>query len=244
MGRLNTGGALDFFAKIAQAFQHGGFWMYPIMLVQMSALAIIIERTYSLFIKRKINQTELAQGYEELIRRGNIDAVIEKAKELQNTQPIARAVLAGAKAAKIMGGKDEIQGKMDEVLIHENALIERRIGFLSMLGNVATLTGLLGTITGMIKSFAAVAFANPAEKAALLAAGISEAMNATAYGLIAAIPALVMYAVLQNRANHMNEDLNRAALKSFNWLSFSYETIGFKPMRGSDIRESSREVNV
>ncbi|MEK6773926.1 MAG: MotA/TolQ/ExbB proton channel family protein [Bdellovibrionota bacterium] len=235
---------MDFFAKIAQAFQHGGFWMYPIMLVQMSALAIIIERTYSLFFKRKINQTELAQGYEELIRRGNIDAVIEKAKELQNTQPIARAVLAGAKAAKIMGGKDEIQGKMDEVLIHENALIERRIGFLSMLGNVATLTGLLGTITGMIKSFAAVAFANPAEKAALLAAGISEAMNATAYGLIAAIPALVMYAILQNRANQMNEDLNRAALKSFNWLSFSYETIGFKPMRGSDIRESSREVNV
>ena len=78
----------------------------------------------------------------------------------------------------------------DKKILKKLFFLERRIGFLSMLGNVATLTGLLGTITGMIKSFAAVASANPAEKATLLAAGISEAMNATAYGLVTAIPAL------------------------------------------------------
>jgi biopolymer transport protein ExbB len=111
-----------------------------------------------------------------------------------------------------------------------------------MLGNVATLVGLLGTITGMIKSFAAVSYASPAEKAALLAAGISEAMNATAYGLIAAIPALIAYAILMNRANLVSEDLNQGALKVFNWLSYNYESVGFKTMKKSG-KSSNNEIN-
>ncbi len=217
--------------KIGMAFEHGGFWMWPILAIQLFSLAIVMERVYALFIKRKLDQAAVAEGMEDNIRRGELDAVISKAQNLKDVSPVARAALAGAKAAKFFGGKDEIQGKMDEVLIHENALLERRVGFLSMLGNVATLTGLLGTITGMIKSFAAVAYANPAEKAALLSAGISEAMNATAYGLITAIPALVAYAILQNRANLLAEEMNGSSLKIFNWLSFAYEPVGFKSTR-------------
>ena len=131
------------------------------------------------------------------------------------------------------------------VLIEENASLDKRTGFLAMLGNVATLTGLLGTITGMIKSFAAVSYANPADKAALLAAGISEAMNATAYGLIAAIPALVAYAILANRANNLSEDLNQSGLKVFNWLSYAYEPVGFKTFRGNEATHGSKtpEIN-
>jgi biopolymer transport protein ExbB/TolQ len=75
----------------------------------------------------------------------------------------------------------------------------------------------------MIKSFTAVSTASPMEKATLLSSGISEAMNTTAYGLIVAIPALVMYAILMNRANKLSEDLNQASLKVFNWLSYAYE---------------------
>lgn len=233
---------MEFMSKISSAFEHGGFWMYPILCVQLVSIAIAAERIYALFIKRKMNQGAVVAGFEEGIRRGEIGGVIEKALALESTQPVARAVLAGAKAAKHLGGKDEIQGKMDEVLLHENAMIDRRTGFLTMMGNVATLTGLLGTITGMIQSFAAVAFAGPAEKAALLAAGISEAMNCTAYGLIAAIPALVMYAILQNRANQLSEDLNTSALKAFNWLSYAYEPVGFKTFR-SESGEKTREAN-
>ena len=218
-------------ASIAAAFQHGGFWMFPILAIQLASIAIMIERVYALFIKRKMNQKEIADGFEETIRRGDLDGAIERARTYQNSG-IAMALIAGARAAKNLGGKDEIQGKMDEVLIHENGLFDRRVGFLSMLGNVATLTGLLGTITGMIKSFAAVSYANPAEKAALLAAGISEAMNATAYGLIAAIPALVAFSILNNRSNRLAEDLNQSALRVFNWLSFTYEPAGFKNFRG------------
>lgn len=234
---------MEFMSKVAEAFQHGGIWMWPILMIQIVSIAIIVERTYTLFVKRKTNQTEVVMGFEESIRRGEIGSVIEKAKSLEAQQPVARAVLAGAKTAKVLGGKEEIQGKMDEVLLHENALIDRRTGFLTMLGNVATLMGLLGTITGMIQSFAAVAFAAPAEKAALLAAGISEAMNCTAYGLIAAIPALIMYAVLQNRATLLAEDLNTAALKAFNWLSYSYEPAGFTSFRAGKGSESNREAN-
>ncbi len=232
-------------SSIAVAFEKGGFWMWPILMVQLVSLAILIERTYALYFKNKVNQSEFVNEFEDNIRRGELDSVMARAQATTATMPVSKAILAGTKAAKNFGGKDEIQGKMDEVLLFENSVVERRIGFLSMLGNVATLTGLLGTITGMIKSFSAVASAVPAEKATLLAAGISEAMNATAYGLITAIPALVMYAVLQNRANHIVEDLNRSALKVFNWLSYSYEPVGFKSFRTpkDTSKESTKEIN-
>lgn len=217
-------------AKIAMAFEQGGFWMYPIMIIQLISIAIIIERVYFLFMKRKTNNVEFVSQMEETIRRGDIEQVIQKTQNMRENT-LATAIFAGATAAKNLGGKEEIQGRMDEVLIAENAALDKRTSFLSMLGNVATLTGLLGTITGMIKSFAAVSYANPSEKATLLSAGISEAMNATAYGLITAIPALVAYAILVNRTNVLMEELTQGALKAFNLLSFAYDPMTVKGLR-------------
>jgi biopolymer transport protein ExbB len=236
---------MEFFSKIILSFQHGGFWMYPILITQLATFAIIAERVYSLYFKRKPEQAKLIANVEDLVRRGEIADVIKK-MQAQPNEPIAKVVIAGAEAAQNLGGKDEIQGKMDEVLLHENAQLDRRIGFLAMLGNVATLTGLLGTITGMIKSFAAVAYANPAEKAALLAAGISEAMNATAYGLIVAIPALVAYAILQYRAGVISEDLNQSALKVFNWLSFAFDPVSLRGQSklGNAKKDQKREMDI
>jgi biopolymer transport protein ExbB len=234
---------LELFGKIAIAFQHGGIWMYPILLVQIASIAIIAERVYVLFVTRKLNQRAFVTGFENTIRRGQIEQAIETAKNQQAEYPVARAITAGGQAALNFGGKDEIQGKMDEVLLEENAKVERRTPFLAMMGNVATLIGLLGTIAGMIQSFAAVSQADPASKAALLAAGISEAMNCTAYGLITAIPALLMYAVLQNRANTLNEDLNHSALRVFNWLSFSFENVS-TTVKGTTRNANSPEATV
>ena len=217
-------------AKIAMAFEQGGFWMYPIMIIQLISIAIIIERVYFLFMKRKTNNVEFVSQMEDTIRRGDIEQVIQKTQSMRENT-LATAIFAGATAAKNLGGKEEIQGRMDEVLIAENAALDKRTSFLSMLGNVATLTGLLGTITGMIKSVAAVSYANPSEKAALLSAGISEAMNATAYGLITAIPALVAYAILVNRTNVLMEELTQGALKAFNLLSFAYDPMTVKGLR-------------
>lgn len=216
---------MGFLTDIKLAFEHGGTWMWAILLLQIMSLAIIAERYLVLYVRRKADQKALAYTFEKDIRRGDLEAAIETAEKTQSTSPLARTVLAGVKAARSLGGQSEIQGKMDEVLLEENQSLEKRTGFLAMLGNVATLVGLLGTITGMIKSFGAVSMASPTEKAALLSAGISEAMNCTAYGLITAIPALVFFAILQNRSSALSEDLNQGALKVFNWLSYSYENV-------------------
>lgn len=213
------------FGAIAQAFTNGGIWMWAILAIQVVSIAIIIERVIALYVMKRTNQTNFAEKFERDIRSGEIDAVINNSQRHRMTNPLAYVVEAGAKAAKNMGGRDEIQAKMDEVLLAENSKLDRRTGFLAMLGNVGTLLGLLGTIVGLISAFGSVGEANPVEKAALLTSGISMAMNTTAYGLIMAIPALVMFAVLQNRANRLSEDLNQGALKVFNWLSFNYESL-------------------
>lgn len=234
---------MDLFAKIATAFDTGGLWMWVILGIQLASVALIVERSYFLFFKRKLGSLNLVAGFEMMIKKAQIEEMVTTAKTMEMDQPVARAAIAGAQAAYNLGGKEEIQGKMDEVLLHENAVIERRTSFLPMLGNVATLTGLLGTITGMISAFVAVSFASPTEKAALLSAGISEAMNTTAYGLIVAIPSLMMYAVLQNRTEQLVEDLNQASLKVFNWLSYAYEPIGLRAKRNKGEMGSNQEIN-
>jgi biopolymer transport protein ExbB/TolQ len=216
---------MEVLSKIAIAFNQGGMWMWAILGFQIVSIAIIIERVFQLYVRRKLDQIDFAKGFEGKIRTGQLEEVVQDAQRYRDKFALARAVEAGAQAALNFGGQSEIQGKMDEVLIAENANFEWRTGFLAMLGNVGTLTGLLGTIVGMIKSFSAVTYANPAEKATLLSNGISEAMNTTAYGLIMAIPALIMYAVLQSRASALAEDLNQGALRVYNWLSYSFEAV-------------------
>jgi biopolymer transport protein ExbB len=213
---------------IAHAFTEGGIWMYAILAVQIVSIAIMAERVYALYFQSAKNQRQIANIIEDDIKSGRIEKVISRARSLAKSEPIGAVILAGAQAAQDMGGREEIQAKMDEVLTHENAKLERRTGFLAMLGNVGTLLGLLGTIIGLIQSFSSVANINAAEKSILLTQGVALAMNTTAYGLIMAIPALVMYAVLMNRTSQLQEDLNQGSVKVFNWLSFNFESVSTK----------------
>lgn len=220
---------MEFFASLGRAFVSAdAIWMWAILAAQIVSLAIIIERAYALYIDRKDNQKKLVQILTDDIRAGNIDKALKKAESMSKSQPLGTVAAAGLQAAIDMGGKEEIQMKMDEVLLEETSRVEKRIGFLAMFANVATLMGLLGTITGLIHSFAGIANANAAEKAMILSQGISLAMNTTAYGLIVAVPSLVMYSVLQNRATRLTEDLNKAALNLFIQLSFHYEAVPLK----------------
>jgi biopolymer transport protein ExbB len=216
---------MDFVSSVTEAFRQDGIWMWTIFLAQVASIAIIVERVSALYFKRHPSQKLLAYDFEDDIKKGRMDRVIDRSLHLGERNPLGGIVAAGAQAAANLGGRDEIQARMDEVLIHEDLKFERRVGFLAMIGNVATLLGLLGTIVGMIHSFRSVSNEDPLTKATLLSQGISTAMHATAYGLIVAIPSLVMYAVLQNRAQHLSEDLNQGALKIYNWLSYSYEAI-------------------
>lgn len=220
--------SLGTFSIISNAFSTGGIWMWAILAVQIVSIAIIIERVISLYVMRSDSQRKLVDQFENNIKKGEIEAVIQQATRLSSRHPVANVVLIGATTAKNMGGKDEIQSRMDEVLMDENSKLDVRTGFLAMLGNVGTLLGLLGTIVGLIQAFASVANVNAVEKAAMLTSGIAMAMNTTAYGLIMAIPALIMYAILQNKSNKLTEDLNQAALKAFNWLTYNFETVSVK----------------
>ena len=211
--------------QIILAFQKGGLWMWAILVFQILSVIIIVERSLFLFYRRKETQKKYAENFSEPICKGQLTSVINQTKKDLEAQPLALAIQMGAQVALDCGGREEIQGKMDEALLIETSALDKRTSFLVMLGNVGTLTGLLGTIVGMIKAFAAVTYANPAEKATLLSSGVSEAMNTTAYGLIMAIPALFMFAVLQDRANNLQEDLTQGALRTFNLLSYKYQTL-------------------
>lgn len=219
------------FIKLGEMFAQGGVWMYPIMAAQIVSIALIIERTVALYMARQVNARKLVENFEQDIKHGDMDRVLTKAKKMGN-HPVGTLAQVGVQSNLDLGGRDELQLKMDEILLEESSRVDSRLGFLSMIANVATLLGLLGTIVGLIKSFSSISTANAAEKAKILAEGVGEAMNATAYGLIVAVPALVAFAILQNRANTLTEDLNKAALRMYIWMGFNVENIPLKK-RGS-----------
>lgn len=217
---------MEFLMSLGRGFVSAdAMFMWAILAAQVVSVAIIAERAFALFSKRKTNQKDLSKVLAEDIRSGNLEKALKRSMQIGLREPIGVVAAAGIQAAIDMGGKEEIQLKMDEVLLEENSRVEKRIGFLAMFANVATLMGLLGTIAGLIHSFAGISNANPAEKATILSQGISVAMNTTAYGLIVAVPALVMYAVLQNRAGKLTDDLNKAALNLFIQLGYHYEPV-------------------
>jgi len=225
------------FEAIIAAFNSGGVWMWAIFVAQIFSVAIIVERVMKLYMGRKKNQIDFVDRYESDIKHGDLEEVVRRAERYGSETPVAKVVAAGAQAALDMGGREEIQARMDEVLLSENAKLRNRTGLLAMIGNVGTLLGLLGTIVGLIKAFANTGSSDAAVEggANLLAQGVSMAMNTTAYGLIVAIPAVVAYGLLQSRATQLAEDLNQAALKAFNLLSFKHES---SPKRKARVKKS------
>ena len=108
---------------------------------------------------------------------------------------------------------------MEESLMEVMPRLESRTHYLATFANIATLLGLLGTIIGLIQAFTAVANANPAEKADLLSASISVAMNCTAFGLMTAVPLLLIHAVLQTKTTELIDSLEMASVKFLNAIT-------------------------
>jgi biopolymer transport protein ExbB/TolQ len=108
---------------------------------------------------------------------------------------------------------------MEEGLLDVMPRLEKRTQYLATLANIATLLGLLGTIIGLIAAFTAVAAADPAQKASLLSQSISVAMNTTAFGLMSAIPMLLIHSLLQTKTNEIVDSFEMAGIKVLNLLS-------------------------
>ena len=135
---------------------------------------------------------------------GNVQGAISVCD--QNPSPMGRIIAAGLRVAN--QSDEAVQAAMDEQALQDVPGIEKRTGYLAMLGNLATLAGLLGTITGLIKSFAGVAGVDPSQKATLLSKGISEAMNCTAFGLGTGIIGLAAFAWLNGKTQNVLDDIS------------------------------------
>lgn len=190
--------------------------MYPILALGVCMTLITLERTYSLFLRMSLNKEHFFRQLTSHLLKGDFENMIVVCD--QNPAPLSKVVKSCLIRLLNRGSDAEIQAALDEGAMMEVPRLERYIGFLAVIGNVATLTGLLGTITGLIQSFGAIANADPATKAAMLTKGISEAMNCTAFGLIVAVPAVVLYSIFQSRAQRLIDDINEISIRTFNFI--------------------------
>jgi biopolymer transport protein ExbB/TolQ len=187
---------------LADHFREGDWPMWPILAILIVVWAIIIERIVYLK-KAGIDKEKLLALLKSQIMAGNIQGAIKVCSG--NSTPLTRIVQAGLMRAN--RSDEEINSAMEEAGLRELPQLEKRTGYLAMLGNLATLAGLLGTITGLIKSFAGVAGVDPSQKATLLSKGISEAMNCTAFGLTTGIIGLAAFAYLNGKTQNALDDI-------------------------------------
>ena len=204
------------FNSVVAFFQRGGFFMYPILLVLAVGLAIAFERWVHLKRVRDANRKSWDLLYPELAK-GEFD----KAREMVNKDKSSMAQMLGMGLARqgAVRRREDIEIAMEESLMEIIPQLEKRTSYLALFSNIATLFGLLGTIMGLIQAFTVVASASPAEKASLLAAAISEAMNCTAFGLMSAIPLLLLHARLSTTTGQIVNSLDMASVKALNTIS-------------------------
>jgi biopolymer transport protein ExbB len=204
---------MDVIYAIVEFFVQGGIFMYPILLVFAVGVAIAIERYVTLYLLTKRNQGMWAQVQPLLSKRD-----FDKARELTATDnsTIAQLLNMGLERQGAVRRRDDIEIAMEECMMEIMPQLEKRTGYVGLSANVATLLGLLGTVMGLIQAFTAVANANPAEKADLLGAAIAVAMNTTAFGLLVAIPLLVVHAILTTKTAQFVAGLEMASVKTLN----------------------------
>jgi biopolymer transport protein ExbB/TolQ len=198
---------------LADAFHEGGWGMWPIFFLSIAAFGIITERV--VYMRRStIDKDKLISLLKQQIMAGNIQGAIKLCSG--NSTPLTRIVQAGL--MKTNRPTDEIDAAMEEASLRELPGLEKRTGYLAMIGNLATLAGLLGTITGLITSFKGVAGVDPSQKATLLARGISEAMNCTAFGLGTGITALLAFALLNGKTQALLDDIGEVKAQVLNLI--------------------------
>jgi biopolymer transport protein ExbB/TolQ len=197
-------------------FQTGGLFMYPIALILAIGVAIIIER-YTYLTLVGFNNRRIWQRILPLVQDGKHEVAWELAA--QSNAAMSKILGYGLLRARSDGSGEDIQLAMEEGVLEFVPRLEKRTHYLATFANIATLLGLLGTIMGLIEAFSAVAGADPAEKANLLSASISVAMNTTAFGLMVAIPLLLAHAFMQTKTGRVVDSLEMATVKLANLMA-------------------------
>jgi len=203
----------SFATTVVSFFAEGGPFMYIIFFVFLVGIAISLER----FIYLNLTQTRNQKVWKKLfplLSQGKLKAAMDEAKT--STSAISKILMYGLSRSAYATRADEVEMAMEEGLLEAIPSLERRTHYIATFANIATLLGLLGTIMGLINAFTAVASADPAQKADLLSASISVAMNTTAFGLMAAIPLLLTFAYLQSKTNQLVDSMEMASVKFLN----------------------------
>jgi len=201
--------------SIIRFFVTGGLVMFVILFALILGIVTIIERVIYIQFKNRIDSELFVNKIAELIKSGNINRAIEYC----NISDAALPNIAKAGLQEINNTPASIQNAMELTAMVEIPKLEKRTHYLAMIANVATLLGLLGTIFGLISSFAAVAHADAAEKATLLTSGISIAMNTTAFGIIVAIPCLVGFTYITEKTNELIDEINENVARLFRHMT-------------------------
>jgi biopolymer transport protein ExbB len=207
---------MDLIYTIFEFFVAGGPFMFPILLVAAMAAAITIERYVTLTLVKARNQNVWSQ-VQPLLTEGDFD----KARDMtsKDDSAISQLLTVGLARQGAVRRREDIEIAMDESMIELTPQLEKRTHYLATFANLATLLGLLGTVSGLIHAFAAVSTVNPADKANLLSASISEAMNCTAFGLMTAVPIVFAHAFLQTKTSELIASLEMAFVKFLNALT-------------------------
>ena len=218
--------------------------LLPIAITGVIAAAIIWERVTAVFFKLAIDSKVFMAQVEGLLAKGNLQGALDLCAA-NESKLLPRVVRAGLlKAAR---DESEIKTALEITILDCNGLLTQRIGYLAMIANVATLLGLLGTIAGLIASFKAVASADAATKQSLLADGISVSMNATALGLIVAIPTMIAFSVLTGKSNKVMDELEKGAGRTLAMLHariYQDEADDFSKVSFDGVEQASTTSNV
>jgi biopolymer transport protein ExbB len=207
---------MEFIYSAVGFFVTGGPFMYPILIVFAVGAAIAVERYLTLTMVTTKNQ-----GVWNEVQPVLLEGDFDKAREITGNDDsnISQLLSMGLARQGAVRRREDIEIAMEESMMEIIPQLEKRTPYVSLASSIATLLGLLGTIMGLIQAFTAVANANPAEKADLLSASISVAMNTTAFGLMVAIPLLIAHTVLTAKTGEIVDSLEMASLKALNVIS-------------------------
>jgi len=204
---------MNAFTTALKFFQDCGLFIYPSVLIMALGVSIAIERLIFLNRARSQNRKVWAKVL-PMLQGGQWKEV--QSVTANSDAAIGRIVNYGLTRMQSPGRREDFDAAMEEGMMEVVPRLEKRTHYIATFANVITLVGLLGTIIGLIKGFTAVAQVNPAEKAELLSASISIAMNNTAFALMVAIPFLLIHSFLQARTSEIVDGLEAAKISFLN----------------------------
>jgi biopolymer transport protein ExbB/TolQ len=212
-------------SQMWSAIKHNPTFLVMNLVVSAIVVTIIIERAAFQLGRYRVNSKEFFAQIKKLVSAGNIDRAIKLCDA--SDYPILQLVKSGLTHAN--KGADEIDAALSEKLSELKPAVEKRIGSLWSLANIATLIGLIGTVSGLINTFSAIGAPglSQADKQRMLSNGIAEAMYNTAFGLGIAVVCMIAHVILHTRSKNIQHDLDSTTERVFNLLTITSKPAGY-----------------